>query len=294
MSPQGDFVMAKLLRWTGYVVIALLLALLLAALWLWIASEHILNPRITDRAEHLATPTAAQLADVPRRLRVLGCLDCHGDGLRGDLFVDEPNLARIYAPNITLIAAKSNDRQLARAIRQGIGTDGRALVIMPSATFSRLGDGEVAALIGAIRALPAGGKVWPPREIGVLGRVGLATGKFHTQPQMLTEYARKLPIDLGPNFEAGRHLVATRCAECHGPDLRGAEVDQGLNAPDLTVAGAYDLPAFRRLLRDGVPAGGRKLRMMGDVARSDLSHYTNEEIAEIHAYLVARAQKLSG
>ena len=49
----------------------------------------------------------------------------------------------------------------------------------------------------------------------------------------------------------------------------------------------------RTLIRTGVPPGGRKLKMMDSVAKEDLSHYTDEEIAAIHAYLSARAQKLS-
>jgi cytochrome c553 len=285
--------MAKLLRWTGYVITALLLVLLVAALWLWIASERMLNPRIGGKAEQLAAPTAMQLADAPRQMLVLGCVDCHGKGLRGDLFFDEPNIAKIYAPNIALLAARSTDQQLARAIRQGIGTDGRALVIMPAAPFSRLSDGELAALTRAIRMLPKGGRDMPSRQVGLLGRLGLVTGKFNTQPSLVSEFARKMPIALGPELEAGRHLVATRCAECHGADLTGAEVEPGLSAPDLTIAGAYDLIAFKTLMRTGVPAGGRKLRTMGDVARDDFSHYTDAEITQIHAYLKARAQKLS-
>jgi len=286
--------MARLLRWAGYVVIALLLALLFAALWVWFASESKLKAHVAERTEHLAAPTAAQLADAPRQLRLLGCSDCHGDGVRGALMFDEPNIARVYAPNLTLIATKASDQQLARAIRQGIGLDGRSLIIMPSATFSRLTDGEIAALIAAIRALPKGGKPQPPREIGLLGRLGLASGRFHTQPGALEEYALKMPVDLGPQLEAGRHIVASRCAECHGPDLGGAEVAPGINAPDLSVVGAYELPAFARLMRQGIPVGGRKLGMMGEVARIEFSHYTDAEIEQIHAYLQARAQRVAG
>ena len=32
----------------------------------------------------------------------------------------------LYAPNLTLVAAKATDEQLDQAIRQGIGHDGRA------------------------------------------------------------------------------------------------------------------------------------------------------------------------
>ena len=70
-------------------------------------------------------------------------------------------------------------------------------------------------------------------------------------------------------------------------------MEPGLKAPDLTIAGAYDLAAFKTLMRTGVPSGGRKLRVMDEVARDGFSHMTDEEIEQLHGYLQARAQKLS-
>ena len=85
--------------------------------------------------------------------------------------------------------------------------------------------------------------------------------------------------------------LTVNCAECHGPDLEGQEVKPGSIAPDLSIAGAYDLEQFRTLLRTGVPPGGKKLGMMASVARDDFSHLKDEEIAAIHAYLVERARR---
>jgi mono/diheme cytochrome c family protein len=285
--------MRKVLRWTGYVVASLVLLVLLAAAAAWLLAGEKLSAHGNGKPEHLAKPTPAQLADASRELIVLRCAGCHNEGLRGDLFFDAPHVAKIYAPNLTQVAAKATDEQLARAIRQGIGVDERSLVIMPSDAFSRLDDSEVAVLIAVIRALPKVGNAMPPPQVGILGRVGLVIGKFHTAPEEVGDYARKLPIDLGPQYARGRHLAASNCAECHGPDLAGGEAEPGLNAPDLTIAGAYDLPGFTKLMRTGVPAGGRKLKMMDEVSREGFSHYTDDEIAAIHAYLVAGAQKLT-
>jgi cytochrome c553 len=284
--------MAKLLRWGGYAIAAAPLLLLVAAAAIWGLSWQKLSGAKTAPV-HLATPTAAQLADAQRMLTVLRCDGCHGKGLAGDLFFDEPNVARIYAPNLTAIAAKASDEQLARAITQGIGTDGRALVIMPSATFARLDDGEVAALIAAIRSQPRTGQPSPAREVGILGRIGLVTGKFHTTPEQVVQYATKFPIDVGAQFRPGQHIAASNCAECHGADIAGGEAKPGLTAPDLTIAGAYEPAAFKTLMRTGVPPGGRKLKMMDEIARDSLSHMTDAEIDQLYAYLQARAQRLS-
>ena len=284
--------MARLLRWGGYAVATVAVLMVVAAAAVWGLSWQKLRGAKASPV-HLATPTAAQLADAPRMLTVLRCDGCHGKGLAGDLFFDEPNVARIYAPNLTAIAAKASDEQLARAITRGIGTDGRALVIMPSATFARLDDGEVAALIAAIRAQPKTGQPSPARKVGILGRIGLVTGKFHTTPEQVAQYATKFPIDVGAQFRAGQHIAASNCAECHGADIGGGEAEPGLNAPDLAIAGAYDPGAFKTLMRTGVPPGGRKLKLMDEIARDSLSHITDAEIDQLYAYLQARAQRIS-
>ena len=123
--------MAKVLRWAGYIVGGLIVIAVGATLFVWAAADVKLTES-DPQPERLATPTPAQLADGPRQLRVLGCLSCHGDTLQGDLFIDEPGIAKIYAPNLTQVAAKASDQQLAQAIQQGIGHDNRPLLIMPS------------------------------------------------------------------------------------------------------------------------------------------------------------------
>ena len=284
--------MAKALRWAGYLLGLLLLLILAAAAWIWFASEQILGKAHDAVAENLVAPTAEQRADGPRQLKVLGCLSCHGEGLRGNLMFSEPNVADVYAPNLTLLASKASDQQFARAIRQGIGVDGRPLFVMPSAQYARLDDGEVAALIAAIRALPVGGQPTPAVSVGPIGRIGLATGKFATQPEQVERYRTDMPMDLGAQFAKGRKLAMVNCAECHGPSFRGGEPTPDEPAPDLMVAGAYDLPEFQRLMRTGIPTGNRKLKLMATVARNDLRHFTDAEIEAIHAYLKERANRI--
>jgi len=283
--------MRTVLRWAGYAAGGLVVLVALAVAYVWIASNRAMRARVTPKPENLAGARAAEIADGQRQLHVLGCISCHGEGLRGNLFFDEPKVAQLYAPNLTLVAAKANGQQLAQAIRQGIGHDGRSLFAMPSAQYARLTDGEVAALIHAIRVLPRGGRKSPPVEVGPLGRVGVVTGKFKPAPVMVAEFADNMPADLGADFARGRHLAMTNCAECHGPSFGGGEPKPGLKAPDLQIAGAYDLEQFKRLMREGVPADGRDLNMMDDIARNDLRYLNDEEIAALHAYLAERASR---
>jgi cytochrome c553 len=286
--------MRKVLRWLGYILAAILVLLLLFAAWVWFASGRELSRTHAAAPERLAAPSAAQLADAGRQLRVLGCANCHSRGLEGGMVFDDQPFATVRAPNLTELAPRVSDQQLAQAIRQGIGHDGRALFIMPSDMYSRLTDQEVAALIAAIRRTPRSGGLVPPIRWGPIGRFALATGGLRPALATREDYRVREPYDTGPGEAAGRRLAATACAACHGPDLSGGAAEgRDRRPPDLAIAGAYDLARFRTLLRTGVPPDGRDLGIMKEVAERDFANYSDEEIAQLHAYLRARAERLA-
>ena len=284
--------MKKALRWLGLGLAGLLALLLVAALVIFVISEMALRREYRAAATPLPAPSAAQLADAERQARILGCVSCHGEGLKGKLMFDAPGVASVFAPNLPQIAARVSDQQLEAGIRQGIGHDGRGLYIMPSPMYSRLSDGEVAALIAFIRSRPrvAGGE--QSAKIGPLGRIGIVFGQFKPGPALVEEFRSQAPIDLGPGHAAGRRLAATVCSECHGPALYGQKMGSGDAPPGLEAVAGYNLDQFTALMRKGETPGGNELGMMKEVALNDLKHLTDAEIAALHAYLVARAKKL--
>jgi cytochrome c553 len=284
--------MRKLLRWLGYGLAGIVGLVLVATAWIWFASSRELNRAYAATPEHLGRPTAAQCADAARQARVLGCVSCHGEGLRGYGMFDEPGVGTVWAPNLTAVAARAGDQRLARAIRQGVGVDGRPLWIMPSAMFARLSDGEVAALIAYIRALPRGGETTPAVSLGPLGRFGVATGQFQPAPAEAEEFRVREPYDFGAEHAAGRRIASITCAACHGPDLNGGGDGPETQAPNLSIAGAYSLDQFRTLMRTGRPPGGRDLGLMARVARNDFSHLSDEEVDALYEYLRARAERV--
>ena len=88
--------MARALRWTGYFFGALIVLILAAVAWIWIASSMAMGRTYDGVPEKLVQPTAAQLADGGRQLQILGCVSCHGEGLRGDMLFSEPNVATVF------------------------------------------------------------------------------------------------------------------------------------------------------------------------------------------------------
>ena len=284
--------MRKALKWAGIGLGGLIALLILAAIVIYAWSEIVIRRSYSPAAERLPALTAGETAAAPRLARVLGCLSCHGEGLKGKVMFDVPGVARVFAPNITEVAAKASDQQLAAGIRQGIGHDGRGLFVMPSPMYSHLTDRETASLVAWIRTLPRAQGQTRGLSAGPLGRLGLVTGSFRAAPERVEDYRREVPIALGPEHEAARHLAATVCTECHGPALTGGSAGPDVETPDLAVAAAYDLAQFRTLMRTGRPPTGRDLGLMTTVSRQDFSHLTDAEIDSLHAYLAARAKRL--
>jgi len=113
------------------------------------------------------------------------------------------------------------------------------------------------------------------------------TMAVRSAPEQVDGARRRPPLDLGSPYAKGRHIAATVCSECHGTDLRGDATEGG---PDLDIAAAYEKEAFQRLLKTGVPPGGRDLGIMSKAAREDFRVFSDAEIDAIHSYLKARAQ----
>ncbi len=107
---------------------------------------------------------------------------------------------------------------------------------------------------------------------------------------MMAAYLTKPAADLGPAQSAGRHIAMTICADCHASDLTGKEVEPGVTAPDLAMVGSYDKAQFAKLMKTGLPPGGRNLGLMTQVSRASFSHFTDAEVTALFDYLQARAR----
>jgi mono/diheme cytochrome c family protein len=236
---------------------------------------------------------AASGPDAVRRGKALaditGCTDCHRENLQGGVF-GEPDWLHgyYYASNLTHKAQGYSDADLDRIVRQGVRPDGHGVVAMPSMGFVRLTDAEMADIIAFVRSLPVGGIDQPAHFIGPLDHWDLWREHFKPTVAYVATERMKSPPDAGPAREAGRHVVAIVCVECHGGDLKGHGWDG--DAPDLRVALAYDAPMFTRLLRAGTGVDGKEHGLMSAIARDRLHKLSDEQIAAVFDYLTARAK----
>jgi len=293
----------------GYLVLILALGITFTIGW-----RPILGARSRPLTNQHFDATPARLARGEYLARgVLGCLDCHtehdwkapGGALvtgregAGQIFPGEGFPGRIVATNLTpdaeTGAGKWTDDQLARAIREGIGHDGRTLFpLMPYSNFRQMSDEDLASVVVYIRSLPAVKNPLPQTEIASPVKY-LIRGV----PQPLT--APVPPPDLSTPEKRGEYLVTlASCGECHTPMVNGQpETDkqfaggmefkgpwgnvQSANiTPDKTGISYYDENRFIEAMRTGSVMG----RPLNPIMPWDgYRHMNDEDLKAIFAYL---------
>jgi cytochrome c553 len=245
---------------------------------------------------YFAAPVPSDAATIARGwhlARTRGCTDCHGADLQGQWLNDGTPwfVARLVAPNIALLAKQESPEKLEAAIRQGIRHDGRALVLMPSDMFANLSDGDTAALIALLRSLPTREHPLPRPYLGPLAYwlIYNASPQTQTAPELVANRGQlSRQADADPLIRLGEYTAMTSCSECHGSDLHGrpATAPGQPSPPDLTGARGYAKADFVRLMRTGVPVGGRRLApLMRMAAQGRFANFTDQEVGAVYAYL---------
>lgn len=285
--------MRTAIRWLLYTLGALASMALAAALFVYVASERVLDRRYAAPAGAFAVPTDPRSVREGARLaRLYTCTQgCHGRDGEGAVMFDDRLIGRVVAPNLHEVAHRS-DAELVAAIRHGIGPDGRSLVVMPSEAFALLTDEDLGRIIAYLRSLPVVPGPAAAVDIGPLGRIGLVAGKFKVTAQRMADSPPPpVPADFGA--ARGRYLAVTACGHCHGPALHGSS-NPDFTAPDLAVVRGYPETDFRELLRTGTALGGREVGLMSAVARASLFQLTDDEIADLYGYLRHHLPEASG
>jgi mono/diheme cytochrome c family protein len=153
-----------------------------------------------------------------------------------------PAVVNFAVPNLTSDVETGlggwSDAEIARAIREGIGRDGRALEVMPAFNYHVMSDADISAVIAYLRSLPPVNNEIPEFNANAIGKVLLALNLFMPEPvgAPITSVQYTPPND---SIEYGAYLTSiAACRDCHKTDLKGGELPQGgMHAPDITMSG---------------------------------------------------------
>jgi mono/diheme cytochrome c family protein len=271
--------MKRVLKWAAIVLVSIVVV---AAVAVYGISEMKLRQTF-DVALTPVTISAdsATLANGRHVFLTRGCQGCHGTGLVGKVFFDEPRVARLVAPNVPKAIKAYSDPELARLLRHGIRPSGHGVAVMPSSMFTFLDDADLHSLVAYLRTLPVleSDTALPPTEMRVLARVGLVTGQYQLEPVNIVHDTPRPPKP-ADGAALGQYLAKSSCTECHGMDLKGDPT-----TPALSIVAGYKPEQFAKLMREGVPLDGRTMELMTPVAKNRFSHFSETEVSGLYAYL---------
>ena len=274
----------KILKVFGFVLVALLVAVLAVYAWASYAAGRKLARIYTTHTADFPIPYPAggqdsaqgATAALERGKHLVearyGCAECHGQDFAGGVMVDDPAIGRILGPNLTQgkggVTTGFRAADWDRIVRHGIKPDGRP-ALMPSEDFREMSDQELSDIIVFIRSQPPVDREVPSPALGPLGKVLLATGKFTLSADAVgSERAHAAtPPEAAPTVHFGRHIAAT-CMGCHRADLGGGPIVGGdpswPPAANLTPGpegiGRWTFAQFRTALREGKRPDGTALR----------------------------------
>lgn len=216
------------------------------------------NPQTIERGKHLVEAVSA-------------CGECHGEGLRGKAFFEDPAIGTVVSANLTSgaggIAQAYSSEDWIRAIRHGINPAGRPLLIMPAQHFRNMSAADLGAVIAYLKTTSPVDNTPPATELTPLTYILIALGQFDSNiPAEYIDHNASLPEapPEGATREYGEYLVSiATCRECHGVALAGGQAGPGEPiAPNLTPSGelaSWAQEDFFRLIRTGQTPTGRQI-----------------------------------
>jgi len=287
--------------------------LLIAVISLTIGWRPFIGPRTRPLTARKFDATPQHLERGRYLAALSGCGGCHSQhdwnthgapvipgAEESGQWLNWPDLpGHIVAPNLTpdpqTGAGTWTDDQLARAIREGIGHDGRALFpMMPYQGFRQMSDEDLASIVVYLRSLPPVRSQLSKTEI-----IFPVKYLIRTVPEpVTTPVASPDPSD---RVKYGQYLVTIGgCGDCHTPQERGqpvagfefaggwlmrgpwGEVTTANITPDPSGIRYYDEALFIQVLRTGY-VKARKLNSF--MPFGSYKNLTDDDLKAIFAYL---------
>jgi mono/diheme cytochrome c family protein len=282
----------RILKWSGTVLATLVSAVAAVISMLLVVGVFKLHARS-------APSVALKIESTPEQIRRGQdisdgfCAGCHSKwGILtggGDIGEDLPmRVGHFVPPNLTPAGdlAGWSDGDIFRAVRNGVGRDGRWLIIMSYTNAGKLSDDDIRAVIAYLRSVPAAGAKLksPPDRLNTLGVMMLGAGMLPAG-KPVSKVAITAPPS-GPTARYGEYILSYQdCRECHGKDLTGGVLGQlAPVGPDLNLVKDWTFEQFAATLHTGVDPYGHEIGKQ--MPWRPIGRMSDEELRAIYEYLM--------
>jgi cytochrome c553 len=280
------------LRWLSVGVLALVSVLLAL-----VAILALIGVSRFERPPSVAAASTLQIVASPERLArgqhlANLCVQCHSttqqlplDGGNQDFLGP---LATLYAPNLTPAGplAGVSDGEIVRAVRDGVASDGRSLLITPAETFHQMSDDDVQSLVAYLRSQPPIARTVVPTQLHLLGAT---LGAFGVLP-MTAQTPTTAPVAAPPGAVTptyGEYLLnISGCRTCHGENLTGGTNTFVPRGPSLVaLVPTWSTDQFVNTIRTGKDPNGVQLPPDMMPWPQFSATWSDDELTAIDAYI---------
>lgn len=285
----------KILKWTGILLAAVLLAALGTYAFMSLNIKSRMTKTYTFGKETIEIPSdSASIARGKHLVAIKGCLDCHGSNLEGKVMNNDRAIGRLVASNLSKgkggLPANYAVSDWIAALRHGIHHDGKPLLFMPSHETTLLSQQDMASLIAYCSQIPPVDHVLPGNELGPVATVMSYLGKMPLLSAEKIDHARPMiaHADTTVGIPQGKYL-AVSCSGCHRENFKGGgPVAPGFPpVPDITAAGhvgKWSREQFIATLTTGRTPEGHVLK--NEVMPWKMTaQYTTSELSSLYQYL---------
>jgi len=287
----------KIFKWIGIILGSLIGLLLLVGVVLTFVGNARLTKSYDFPPSNIVIPTDAASLEYGRHRAETLCQGCHGEDLSGitDWFSAGP-LGTIDSANLTAGEGGvgrefTSDEDYVKAIRHGVGSDGKPIFMPAVVSTAYLSDEDLGAIIAYLKTVPPVDHKTNGQNFTPLAKILLATGVLGNLPvESVSHDVHVTAPASGVSVEYGEYLVNTNdCRVCHGPQLNGgSSPDPTMTwiSPNLTPGGELGFwteEQFINALRTGTTPSGHQLNdeMPWKVYKS----FYDDELRAIWLYL---------
>jgi mono/diheme cytochrome c family protein len=289
--------MRRVLRIIGLVLGSLLGVVLLAAIVLYLVGNARLNKVYDFPASNISLPEDAASVEYGKHRAEILCQGCHGEDLSGiENWFSAGPLGKIDSANLTAgeggVGKNFTTEDYVRAIRHGIGKDGKPIFMTAVVSTAHLSDEDLGAIIAYLKTVPPVDHPLQGERFTPLAKILLAAGLLDKLPvEAVDHHINVTATERSVTPAYGEYLVNTNdCRLCHGPQLNGGPFPNPTItriSPNLTPGGElgfWSEEDFTRLIRTGTTPGGHQLDPELMPWRS-YSKFHDDELRAIWAYL---------
>ncbi len=290
--------MKKVFKWIGIVLGSLIGLILVAGVTLFLIGNARLNKTYDFPPSNITIPTDTASIEYGRHRVETLCQGCHGADLSGiEKWFNAGPIGTVDSANLTsgeggFGREAASDEDYVRAIRHGVGLDGKPIFMPAVESTSYLSDKDLGAIIAYVKSVPPVDHVTHGQNFTPLAKILYVLGAFSKMPvEVVSHEIHVTAPEAGTTAEYGEYMVNTNdCRACHGANLNGGPFpDPTITkiSPNLTPGGelaSWTEADFVNAIRTGVTPSGYQLDnefMPWETFRN----YTDDELKAIWLYL---------